>query len=100
VEHYKLGILVGEQTAGTNGNVNHIYLPGGYLVRFTGMKVLKQDKSRHHGVGIAPTVPIHRTILGVRNGRDEILERAIQELQNQIQPLPQEAAVKSEARAQ
>lgn len=41
------------------------------------MKVLKHDGSKHHGVGILPTVPISRTIRGVAEERDEQLERAI-----------------------
>jgi hypothetical protein len=42
------------------------------------MKVLKHDGSRHHGVGILPTVPAHRTLAGVTARRDEVLERAIE----------------------
>jgi len=42
------------------------------------MKVLKHDGSRHHGVGIQPTIPVSRTIVGARGGRDERLERAIE----------------------
>jgi len=41
------------------------------------MKVLKHDGSRHHGIGIQPTVPVSRTLKGVTEGRDELLERAI-----------------------
>jgi len=41
------------------------------------MKVLKHDGSRHHGVGIAPTVPATRTQAGVAAGRDEVLERGV-----------------------
>jgi hypothetical protein len=78
VEHYRLGVLVGEPTAGTNGNVITQYLPGGYGFRFTGMKVLKHDGSRHHGVGIHPTVPVSATVAGIRAGRDEQLEKAIE----------------------
>ena len=78
VEHYKLGAIVGGPTAGTNGNVNPFALPGGYRVVWTGMKVLKHDGSRHHGVGILPTVPVSRTIAGVAAGRDELLEKAIE----------------------
>jgi hypothetical protein len=77
VEAYKLGEIVGETTAGTNGNINPFALPGGYKIYWTGMKVLKHDGSRHHGVGIAPTVPVSRTIRGVALGRDEQLERAV-----------------------
>ncbi len=77
VEHYRLGEIVGGPTAGTNGNVNPFTLPGGYRVTWTGMKVLKHDGSPHHGVGIHPTVPVARTRAGVAEGRDEVLERAL-----------------------
>jgi C-terminal processing protease CtpA/Prc len=56
IENYKLAAIVGRPTAGTNGNVNPFTLPGGYVVSWTGMKVLKHDGSRHHGIGIRPTV--------------------------------------------
>lgn len=78
VENYKLGEIVGGPTAGTNGNVNPIPLPGGYTMMYTGMQVLKQDGSRHHGVGILPTVPCGRTIEGIAAGRDEVLEKAVE----------------------
>jgi len=77
IEHYKLAAIVGSPTAGTNGNVNPFSLPGGIQVTWTGMKVLKHDGSRHHGVGILPTIPAGRTIGGVTEGRDEVLDRAI-----------------------
>jgi C-terminal processing protease CtpA/Prc len=78
IEHYKLAAIVGGPTAGTNGNINPFTLPGGYRVIWTGMKVLKQDGARHHGIGIQPTVPATRTIRGVVEGKDEVLERAIE----------------------
>lgn len=78
VEHYKLGDIVGSTTAGTNGNVNPFVLPGGAIVGWTGMKVLKHDGSTHHGVGILPTVPVVPTPAGVAAGRDEVLEKAIE----------------------
>jgi C-terminal processing protease CtpA/Prc len=77
IEAYKLAEIVGEPTAGTNGNVNPFKLPGDYTVVWTGMKVLKHDGSQHHGIGIQPTAPVSRTIRGLREKRDEQLERAI-----------------------
>lgn len=77
VETYKLGEIVGETTAGTNGNVNPFMLPGNYRITWTGLKVTKQNGSRHHGVGIEPTVQVSRTIKGIRERRDEQLERAV-----------------------
>lgn len=78
IEAYKLAEIVGEPTAGTNGNINPVSLLGDYSIVWTGMKVVKQDGSRHHGVGIQPTVPVSRTIRGVSEKRDEQLERAIE----------------------
>jgi C-terminal processing protease CtpA/Prc len=78
VEAFQLAEIVGAPTAGTNGNVNPFTLPGGYWVAWTGMKVLKHDGSRHHGVGIQPTVPAERTLRGVIEGRDEVLEKGIE----------------------
>jgi len=77
VEHYRLGEIVGRPTAGANGNVNRIDLPGGYRVSWTGMRVVKHDDRQHHLVGILPTVPLERTIAAVREGRDEYLEKAL-----------------------
>jgi C-terminal processing protease CtpA/Prc len=78
VEHYKIGEIVGEATAGTNGSVNPFLIPGGYLISWTGMKVIKHDGSQHHGIGILPTIPVSLTRAGIAAGRDEILERGIQ----------------------
>jgi C-terminal processing protease CtpA/Prc len=78
IEHEKLGALVGGPTAGTNGNVNPFSLPGGYRVVWTGMKVLKHDGTRHHGIGIQPTIAVSRTIAGIAHGRDELLDKAVE----------------------
>ncbi len=80
VEAYHLGAIVGSKTAGTNGNVNQVVLPGGYRFTFTGMRVLKHDGSQHHLVGIRPTVSAAPTIAGIRAGHDEVLEVALQAL--------------------
>ncbi len=78
INHYNLATTVGEPTAGCNGNVNWIDLPCGYKVMWTGMKVLKHDGSQHHLIGFQPDYPIERTIQGVKDGKDEILEKALE----------------------
>lgn len=78
VEHYRLGEIVGRPTAGANGNVNPFVLPGGYRFAWTGMRVVKHDGSQHHLVGILPTIPVERTLEGIRAGRDETLEKALE----------------------
>jgi C-terminal processing protease CtpA/Prc len=84
VEHYKLGEIVGGATAGTNGDVNPFTLPGGYTIMWTGMKVVKHDGSRHHGVGVQPTIRVGRSIAGVRAGHDEVLLRAVEAAQGSV----------------
>ncbi|MEZ4804722.1 MAG: S41 family peptidase [Bacteroidia bacterium] len=80
VENYKLGKIIGEQSAGTNGNVNSFKIYGLYMFWFTGMKVIKHDGSRHHGVGILPNVIVKKTIQDVREGRDPFIETAKRQL--------------------
>jgi C-terminal processing protease CtpA/Prc len=77
VEHYKLAQIVGQPTAGANGTINPFSLPGGFVVNWSGEKVLKHDGTQHHLIGIRPTVPVERTIAGVRMRRDELLDAAL-----------------------
>lgn len=78
IEGYKLGNIVGQPTAGTNGNINPFELPGGYSLSWTGMKVIKHDGSQHHAIGIIPDIYASRTIEGIKEGRDEFLDKAIE----------------------
>ncbi len=86
VEHYRLGDIVGSPTGGTNGNTAWLHLPGGYAIRWTCMRVMKHDGTRHHGVGIQPTVLVSPTLAGVRAGRDEVLERGIEVVRSRREP--------------
>jgi hypothetical protein len=78
IDYYNLATTVGEPTAGCNGNVNWINLPCGYKIMWTGMKVLKHDGSQHHLIGFQPDYPIEKTMEGIKTGKDEILEKAIE----------------------
>jgi hypothetical protein len=73
----RLADIVGEPSAGANGNITVVDLPGGYQVSWTGMKVTNADGSRHYLLGIQPTVPARRTVAGIQAGRDELLDRAL-----------------------
>ncbi|WP_430810310.1 MULTISPECIES: S41 family peptidase [unclassified Carboxylicivirga] len=82
IEGYNLATIIGQPTAGTNGNINPFGLPGGYKISWTGMKVIKHDGTQQHGVGILPDIYVEKTIQGVKNGRDEFLEKAIELAKN------------------
>lgn len=81
IEGYKLATIIGQPTAGTNGNTNPFNLPGGYRLNWTGMKVLKHDYSQHHAIGVLPNIYINKTVEGVKLEEDEFLEKAIQIIQ-------------------
>lgn len=77
IAHHRLATLVGAPTAGCNGNVNFIPLPGGFRVMWTGMDVRRMDRTPFYTVGFVPQVPVERTLHAVKEGRDEYLEAAI-----------------------
>jgi C-terminal processing protease CtpA/Prc len=78
IEGYDLATIVGQPTAGTNGNVNGMTLNDGIRFRFTGMLVYKFDGKLLHGRGIEPDVYVEKTIAGTKEGKDEFLEKAIE----------------------
>ncbi|HEY8742272.1 MAG TPA: S41 family peptidase, partial [Chloroflexota bacterium] len=73
--------FVGSATHGANGNVTEVALPGGMMVRFTGLDVRHADGRQLQRVGILPHLEVHPTIAGIRAGRDEVLEAAVAYLQ-------------------
>ena len=77
IRHHKLGTIVGQPTAGTGGRVHSFSLLGKYFIRWTAIKMVKHDGSPHHGIGIIPQVLVERTLKGVKEGRDELLEKAL-----------------------
>ncbi|APY10449.1 peptidase S41 [Seonamhaeicola sp. S2-3] len=70
--------IVGSQTAGADGNVSSLYLPGGLLTRISGIGVYYPDGTETQRIGIIPDVEIKPTIEGIKNGKDELLEKAIE----------------------
>jgi C-terminal processing protease CtpA/Prc len=67
----KPGTLIGNHTAGANGNVVSFFVPGGIKLTFSG------GAARMQGKGIQPDILVTPTIKGIQQGRDEILERAV-----------------------
>ena len=81
-----LGIdIAGSPTAGTNGDSRGVTLPTGSRIRFTGMRVTRHDGSPFHLVGIHPTIPVEPTVAGIRAGRDEVLDRAVEAIRSKFQ---------------
>jgi C-terminal processing protease CtpA/Prc len=79
--------VVGSTTAGADGNVSPIPLPGGLQTMISGIGVFYPDKRPTQRVGIIPDVEISPSIDGIRAGRDEVLEAGIREILGKEIPL-------------
>lgn len=82
VENYRWAEIVGEPSGGDNETPNWSRLPGGWKVTWSGQRTLKHDGSPFQGVGVKPTVPAARTLRGIAAGRDEVVERAREVVEN------------------
>jgi C-terminal processing protease CtpA/Prc len=74
------GQVVGSTTAGADGNVSQIILPGGLSTMISGIGVFYPDKRPTQRVGIVADVEVRPTIAGIRAGRDEVLEEALRQI--------------------
>lgn len=70
--------VIGSTTAGADGNVSYFNLPGGITTRITGLGVYYPDGKETQRIGIVPDIEVKPTIKGIIEGRDELLEKAIQ----------------------
>jgi len=70
-------MVVGSTTAGADGNISRITLPGGLLTMISGIGIYYPDKTPTQRVGIVPDIEVKPTIEGIRAGRDEVLEAAL-----------------------
>ncbi len=72
--------FIGSRTAGADGDVVRLTLPGGVSFSFSGQQIRHPDGTPLQRVGLIPDVEVRPTVAGIRAGRDEVLERALEEL--------------------
>jgi C-terminal processing protease CtpA/Prc len=72
--------IVGTQTAGADGNVSQILLPGRLAAGMSGIGVFYPDKRPTQRRGVALDVVCPQTIAGLRAGRDDVLQCALEAL--------------------
>jgi C-terminal processing protease CtpA/Prc len=70
-------IVVGSTTAGADGNVSAVPLPGGLVANITGIGVFYPDRAPTQRIGIIPDLEVRPTVAGIRGGRDEVLEAGV-----------------------
>jgi C-terminal processing protease CtpA/Prc len=75
LKHYKVGTIIGEPTAGCNGDLTtNTMLFSSFTMSYN--KFLNRDGSQHHGVGVLPDIYCTPTLSDIREGKDTQLERA------------------------
>lgn len=70
--------VVGSRTGGYDGNISKIVLPGGLVTYISGNGVYYPDGTETQRVGIVPDIEVKPTVRAIREGRDELLEKAIE----------------------
>ncbi|MCX6629420.1 MAG: S41 family peptidase, partial [Candidatus Solibacter sp.] len=79
-------IVIGSTTAGADGDVSTILLPGGYNSYISGLGVFYPDKRPTQRVGIIPDIMVAPTVEGIRAGRDELIEEAVRQIRGEGAP--------------
>jgi hypothetical protein len=77
-------VFIGSPTMGANGDVTNLSAPGGLSISFSGEGVWHLDGRQLQRKGLQPTVEVFPTLAGIRSGKDEVLERAIEYLQQNL----------------
>jgi hypothetical protein len=102
LQQYPNSLLVGSNTAGANGDITFVTVPGDYQLYFSGLGVYYPDDTPMQRYGVLPDVLVQQTVADLLIGQDtqlntalSILEsgQSIQELRSsqaeKIQALPQ-----------
>lgn len=72
--------VVGSQTAGCDGDLLRMPVPGGYVLTFSCRHVSYRDGTPSQKVGVKRDIKVQPSARGVAEGRDEILEEAMRML--------------------
>lgn len=71
-------MVIGSTTAAADGNISPMfYLPGEIMTMISGMGVYYPNGGETQRIGIVPNIEVKPTVEGIKNGRDELIEKAI-----------------------
>jgi C-terminal processing protease CtpA/Prc len=76
-------VIIGGQTQGADGNISLIPLPGGIKAGISGLGVYYPDGKETQRIGIVPDIEVRPTLEGIKNGKDELIEQAIEIILNE-----------------
>jgi C-terminal processing protease CtpA/Prc len=69
--------IIGSQTAGADGPNYYFTIINGFDSSFTSSGIFYPNKKETQRIGIVPDIEVKPTILGVQQGKDEVLDRAV-----------------------
>ncbi len=78
--------FVGSTSAGAASPASTLELPGALSVGIPVLEIRRADGGQVQRIGITPAVEVHPTVRGIRNGQDEVIDRAQQWLLQQLDP--------------
>lgn len=71
-------VTVGSQTKGANGDLSRVTMPGSFTSTFSGYGVRYPDGRQTQRTGVRIDVEARPTVRGIAEGRDEVLEKALE----------------------
>ncbi|GAB3241977.1 hypothetical protein GCM10027346_37870 [Hymenobacter seoulensis] len=77
IRHYHLGLLLGQPTGGTNGEMNFVSISHHFRLSWTGRRVCNRDQEPYQGKGIFPAVAVDPTLRSIQQHQDAALEQAV-----------------------
>lgn len=70
--------VVGSPSIGADGDWSAVYLPGHVTMTMTGRGIYTPEGGQTQRVGLTPDVEIYPTLQGIQEGRDELIEKAVE----------------------
>lgn len=70
--------VVGSQTSGADGNVSDVSFLAKFRTYMTGIGVFYPDGRKTQRIGIVPDIEVKKTLEGIKQGTDEVLEKALE----------------------
>jgi C-terminal processing protease CtpA/Prc len=74
-------IIIGSQTSGADGNISDISFLGKFTTYMSGIGVFYPDGRETQRIGIVPDIEVKPTLEGIKEERDEVLEKAVEVIQ-------------------
>lgn len=77
ISYYKLGIIVGQNTAGSDGNYSIVRLPQHFLFTYTGMRLVRLNGELLQSVGIIPDIKVKKKQFSKDLLEDDVIKEVL-----------------------